>query len=103
MDKQSLQQKLNLPSSIQVIISKGKSGVWVVDIPKYDIFTEVDEYWEIEDMINDLLCVFFDVPHKLRNTIRYRNIQENPPKKADIESHIIFQKFISSEAERLYK
>lgn len=101
MDKQYLQKKLNLPSSIQVNISKGTSGVWIADIPEYDIFTEVDNPLDIEDMVNDLLFVFFDVPKEFRQTIRYRPGESK--RKIDMETQMIFQKFISSEIDRLYR
>lgn len=101
MNKQYLPKKLNLPSSIQVNISRGTSGVWIADIPKYDIFTEVDDPLDIEDMVNDLLFVFFDVPENLRHTIRY--VKVNPQEKISLASHLIFQKFISEDAERLYR
>lgn len=97
MDK----QYLNLPTSVNVQITKGKSGHYIAEIPEYDIFTEAEYEWELDGLINDLLFVFFDVPHNLRHTIRY--VKEEPAAKIDLGSHLVFQKFISSEVQRLYR
>lgn len=100
MNKQFLENKYNLPDSIQVTISKGESGVWIANIPDYDIFTEADNFWEIDDLINDLVFTYFDVPKELQASIRY--VASQPKQKLSIGDHLILQKFISSEAERIF-
>ena len=90
-----------LPERIKVHISKGSSGVFIAELPEYDISTEADSMWEIDDLINDLILVYFDVPKEFRKEIRY--VPEEPRKEIDLRAHLIFQKFISSESNRLFK
>ncbi|MBI2012294.1 hypothetical protein HYS91_06060 [Candidatus Daviesbacteria bacterium] len=90
-----------LPSKIEVRIFKGKSGVFIAELPEYDVSTEVDSLLEIDDLINDLIYVYFDVPKEYRKAIRY--MSEELKKEIDLKSHLVFQKFISSEAERLFR
>jgi len=90
-----------LPERIKVHISKGSSGVFIAELPEYDISTEADSMWEIDDLINDLIWVYFDVPKEFRKEIRY--VPEEPRKEIDLRAHLIFQKFISSESNRLFK
>lgn len=101
MNKQLLEKKLNLPNSIHVNISKGKSGVWIANLPKYDIFTEADNVWEIDNLINDLVFTYFDVPKELQASIRY--VPSQPKEEINIGAHLTLQKFISSEAERIFR
>lgn len=92
---------LQLPEKIKVLLRKGSSGVFIAELPEYDISTEADSIWEIDDLINDLICVYFDVPQEFRKEIRY--VQEEPRKEIDLRAHLIFQKFISSEVNRLFR
>lgn len=101
MNKQLLEKRLNLPSSIQVNISKGTSGVWIANLPEYDIFTEADNIWEIDNLINDLVFTYFDVPKELQASVRY--VPSQPKDEISIGDHLILQKFISSEAERIFR
>lgn len=88
-----------LPFEIKVRMLKGESGVIIAELPDYDIFTEADSILELDDLINDLIYVYFDIPKDLRKTIRY--VPEKPRQEIDLNSHLIFQKFISSEANRI--
>jgi hypothetical protein len=97
----STKQILQLPERIKVHISKGSSGVFIAELPEYDISTEADSIWEIDDLINDLIWVYFDVPKEFRKVIRY--VPEEAKKEMDLRSHLIFQKFYSSEAGRLFR
>ena len=90
---------LILPSKIKIRIFKGQSGVIIAELPDYDISTEADSILEVDDLINDLIFVYFDIPENLRKVIRY--IPEKPRQEIDLKSHLIFQKFISSDAKRI--
>lgn len=90
-----------LPSKIQVKIFKGKSGVFIAELPEYDISTEANSFLEVDDLINDLIYVYFDVPHEYRKAIRY--VPKETKRGIDLNSHLVFQKFISSEAGRLFR
>lgn len=90
-----------LPPKIKVKIFKGKSGVFIAELPEYDISTEADSILEVDELINDLIYVYFDVPKEYRKAIRY--VSEDLKKETDLKSHLIFQKFISSEAGRLFR
>lgn len=96
-----IQPILQLPEKIKVLLRKGSSGVFIAELPEYDISTEADSIWEIDDLINDLIWVYFDVPLEFRKEIRY--VQEKPKKEIDLRVHIVFQKFISSESNRLFR
>lgn len=95
------QQILQLPEKIKVSLKRGSSGVFIAELSEYDIFTEADSIWEIDDLINDLIWVYFDVPLEFRKEIRY--VQEEPKKEIDLRAHIVFQKFVSSESNRLFR
>lgn len=91
----------SLPSKIQVKIFKGTSGVYIAELPEFDISTEADSPSDIDTLINDLIYVYFDVPADLRKIIRY--MPEEPAKEMNLRSQLIFQKFISSDAQRIFK
>lgn len=88
-----------LPSKVKIRIFKGQSGIFIAELPDYDISTEADSILEVDDLINDLIYVYFDVPQNLRKNVRY--IPEKPRQEIDLESLLIFQKFISSDAKRI--
>lgn len=94
-----MEKGILLPSKIKIRIFKGQSGVIIAELPDYDISTEADSILEVDDLINDLIYVYFDVPKNLRKTVRY--IPEQPRQEIDLESLLIFQKFISSDAKRI--
>ncbi len=60
-----------LPPSIQVDVSKGTSGVLLVKLPKYDVFTEADSLNDLFLQVNDLIYTYFDVPKKYQDRITY--------------------------------
>lgn len=97
----STQQILQLPERIKVNIIRGSSGVFIAELPEYDISTEADQIWDLDDLINDLIWVYFDVPQEYRKAIRY--VPEVQKKEIDVRSHLIFQKFYSSESNRLFR
>lgn len=97
----STQQFLKLPERIKVNITKGSSGVFIAELPEYDISTEADQICDLDDLINDLIWVYFDVPKEYRSVIRY--VPAETKKEIDIRSHLIFQKFYSSEVGRLFQ
>lgn len=91
-----------LPHKIQARILRGKSGVFIAELPEYDVSTEADTLWALDDQINDLIFTLFEVPKKFQKLIRY--VSEASRKQIDIaEKYFIFQKFINSEAERLFR
>ena len=90
-----------LPSKIKVRRFRGESGVFIAELPDFDVFTEADNIWELDAQINDLIFTFFDTPEELQKQIRY--VQEEPSQKpSDIEKLLFFQKFISSDLEQAY-
>lgn len=95
-----MEKGILLPSKIKIKIFRGQSGAIIAELPDYDISTEADSIWEVDDLINDLIYVYFDVPENLRKAIRY--IPEKPRQEINLKSQLIFQKFISSEAKRIF-
>ncbi len=99
-----IDNKVMLPERIKVKFFKGKSGVWIAELPEFDISTESDSLLQIDELLNDLIFVYFDVPIQQRKSIRYvrvepeRNINEKTLEKG----LSYFEKFISSEAFRIY-
>lgn len=97
----STKQILRLPERIKVHLTRGASGVFIAELPEYDISTEADQFCDLDFLINDLIWIYFDVPEEYRKAIRY--VSEKEKKEIDLKSHLIFQKFYSSEAGRLFR
>lgn len=96
-----MNKDLKLPDSIKVRISLVETG-YFAELPEYDIFTQANTLDELDFMINDLIMVFFDVPESLRSSVQYVNVNAKH-NKIDLASHLIFQKFISSEAIAIFR
>lgn len=60
-----------LPKRIKVKVIKGKSGVYIAELPDYDIFTEADDLLDLILNINDLIYAFFEVSKKYQGKIYY--------------------------------
>jgi hypothetical protein len=60
-----------LPKAIQVDVTKGESGVLLVNLPEYTVFTEADTLNELFNQVNDLIYAFFDVPSEYQDKICY--------------------------------
>lgn len=71
------QKILDLPSSIQVKILRGKS-CFIAELPEYDISTEADSVEAIVNNVNDLIYAYFDVPKSMQKDFRYC-----PPQKVE--------------------
>jgi len=97
MDPQLTTSNLNLPRAIRVEIAQGESGVYIAELPEYGVFTEADSISELPDLVNDLIYTVFDIPKELQSLVRYE-----PPRPINIANHLLFQKFISSEASRIF-
>lgn len=61
-----MMDSFNLPRKIDVSIKKGSSGVWLINIPVFGVFSEVDDASQIDSALNDLIMTYFDVPLNLR-------------------------------------
>lgn len=70
-----------LPASVKVKISKGSSGKWIVELPEYDIFAQVDSKSNIDGMVTSLVFTHFDLPDKYINSVRY--VPKDTPMKID--------------------
>ena len=82
-----------------------RSGVFVIELPELDVFTEASSIEEIHDQVNDLIYTYFDIPKKYQGEIVYC-----PPKmeggitairKMPIDP-IQYRAFYSSSISRLY-
>ena len=77
-------EDIKLPKEIIVKIRENKkNGVFLAELPKYDIFTEANTFNDLVFMVNDLIYTYFDVPAKLRNKFWY-----TPPTEKDMEDNI---------------
>lgn len=85
-----------LPPQIKVKIFQGKSGVWIAELPEYDIFTEADSPLELDFQINDLIYAHFDIPKKSQKFIRY--VPKKSARKPDVKNLLMFKQFIAPEA-----
>jgi hypothetical protein len=96
--------KVMLPERVKVKFFKGKSGAWIAELPEFDISTESDSLLQLEELMNDLLFVYFDVPEELRKSIRYVRVEsEKNVNEETIEKNpSYFKKFISPDAYRAY-
>ena len=92
---------LKLPSKIKVNLFKGETGVIIAELPDYDVSTEADSPLEIDYLVNDLIHVYFNIPEEYRKAIRY--VPEELKKEITLRSHLVFQKFISDDAQRIFK
>ncbi|OGM05411.1 hypothetical protein A2125_00505 [Candidatus Woesebacteria bacterium GWB1_43_5] len=76
--------EVDLPKQIKVKVSQNKKGgVFLAELPDYDVFTEADTFSGLIFMVNDLIYTFFDVPKKLRGKIWY-----SPPLKTNLELNL---------------
>ncbi len=90
-----------LPHVIKVRIIKGKSGVFIAELPEYDIHTEADSRSGLDYMINDLIYAYFDVPKKYWGKVWYRKEEKRPePVKpgVDLRKLLLYEKYIASRA-----
>lgn len=77
----------NLPNKIEVKVMKNpRTGVFIAELPEYDIFTESDSFNELIFQVNDLIYTYFEVPKKSHGNIWYMPPQvttlaekQNPP------------------------
>ena len=100
MIRMSLNDFLRIPEKLKVRVTKDRSGVFTADILGYDIFTHAESVDELDQMINDLLMVFFDVPKKFHDKIVFIR-RKSPITKVDLNSSIVMRKFLSPEIMRL--
>ena len=76
-----------LPQKIQVkVIKNRKTGVYLAELPDFDIFTESDSFSGLVFQVNDLIYTYFEVPEKNHGKIWYMppqvpslTEQQNPP------------------------
>lgn len=62
----------DLPNKIRVRVVKNKqTGVFLANLPEYDIFTESDSYSGLIFQVNDLIYTYFDIPKKLHGKVWY--------------------------------
>lgn len=61
----------NLPEVIKVQVKKGDSGVLLVYLPDYDIFTEAEDLNDLFFQVNDLIYTYFDIPKKYQDKISF--------------------------------
>lgn len=67
---------MSYPYTIRVKVKRNnKTGVYLAELPEYDIFTEADSFTDLVFHVNDLVHTYFDIPKKLRDQIWYM-----PPK-----------------------
>jgi hypothetical protein len=92
----------SLPNKILVSIHQGKSGAWIADLPKYDIFKEADSQIELDYFINDLIFSYFEVPDMVRKMIKYtpypEEVEQESRGKEPSWEDIAFLKYISPNA-----
>lgn len=62
---------IKLPDKILVKIIKDKSGVFVAELPEFDLHTEADSVWELISNINDIVKLYFDIPENSLNSVVY--------------------------------
>lgn len=67
-----------LPSKIKVkIVRNLKTGVFLAELPEYDVFTESDSFSGLVFQVNDLIYTFFEVPKKFHGRFIYYPPQGN--------------------------
>lgn len=69
-----------LPNKILVKIMRDKSGVFVAELPEYDLHTEADTIWDLISNINDIIKLYFDIPKdKLSGIVFIPSIAKKEP------------------------
>lgn len=93
------QKKLfKLPKVIKVKIIKTKEGIFIAELPQYDIFTEGESLFELDYLINDLIYTFFDVPKKYHGKIVYRRVIKRKKDLEELNIPIAFKVFCTPES-----
>jgi len=92
----------NLPEVVKVKIVRGESGVFIAELPEYDVFTEADTLAELDFFINDLIYALFDIPKVWQGKIRYMPIEKpvrRKPPELSISKHqpVPFNRFSTTE------
>lgn len=60
-----------LPDKILVNILKDKNGVFVAELPEFDLHTEADDIWGLISNVNDIIRLYFDIPENNSNCVIY--------------------------------
>lgn len=66
---------MKLPKVIKVKIHLDEDG-YVAELVQYNTHTQASTKEELDEMINDLIYGYFDIPKKLQSSIRYVARQE---------------------------
>lgn len=96
-------RKISLPVKIKVKILKGGSGAYIAELPEYDIHTEADSLGGLDFMINDLIYAYFDVPKNYWGKIWYKQEEIKPDTKINLQKLLLYQQYIASNSEHLFK
>lgn len=67
---------MNLPEKIKVKVKKCSHDKYLIELPEYDLHSQADRQENIEELVNDLIYCYFDVPENLQNKLYYRPIKK---------------------------
>lgn len=96
-------KNISLPEKIKVKIIAGKSGVYIAELPDYDIHTEADSRRGLDFMINDLIYAYFCVPKKNWGKIWYKEETTKPESENNLRKLLLYQQYIASNSKCLSK
>ena len=61
-----------LPQKILVQVKRNRNtGVFIAELPEYDVFTEADDFNSLIFQVNDLICTYFSVPKSSHDKVFY--------------------------------
>lgn len=60
-----------LPEMVKVKVMRGKTGVFIAELPEYNALTEADTLGELDFYVNDLIYTLFGVPKEWHGKVRY--------------------------------
>jgi len=85
---------IKLPENVKIRILHTETGKYVAELIDYNVFTEADSLCELDFLINDLICVYFDVPKKMRKNIKYVLPEFKPNLLTSSSSCTNYQKYL---------
>jgi len=85
---------LELPSKIKVAIFRSTMGVYIAELPDYDLHTEADSIQELAFNVNDLIYAYFDVDKEYQKGIWYRPVDGTNQISSQKSVPLVFQKFL---------
>lgn len=86
--------KDKLPKRIRVKFLV-ENGIFIAELPEYNLHTEADSMWELVVNVNDLIKLFFDIPSDCKINFYPPTTSSPPPKR--VSASVDFYRYMLNE------